>query len=551
MTQTLLIALIASAPAAGLSFAAAWAVEAMGAGLKLRLAAWTTALLLPVALVPAMLAIQSLGVRSPLAELREPPPAAAPASAPDNVAVASSPELLPVLAPGPVGPPLPPISLPMALLGLIAAGAVLRLGGLGLGLRRVARLAARSEAIVDPALAARLGRGVRQGDNSTPILAGVIRPVILLPRRLIAGLPAEQAALVCAHERAHLAAGDHLSHLMEETLVRLFWFNPLLAAVRERLAAAREEACDARALAGCDDISRRAYAQTLIAALRLAGPTEPVAALTGFRRRGAQRRLRAILKPASGGSWRAIAAASLAGVGLTAALGGVSLALAAEPQPGQPVAPPAPAAASAAPLAVPIPPAPPASPAPSAPDAHPGHHHQVIVMRQDGNKGGKDHAEVHTMVFDDGNAPFANFDPERMPGMSPEERERLKRDMKQAHEAMAKAMADAHQAMEKAHQQMADARALTEQDRARIHLEADEAVMQAHAAMAQNDGRVLMRCKLGPDGKATDCQQLGPGSNVMFWLRRGPGGPDGAMPPRPPMPPMPPMPPPPAPPPPR
>ena len=320
MSQILLVALAVSIPLGVLAFIAAWAVEVMGADVRLRLAAWTAALLLPALAGPAMLGIHILGVPSPFAALQ-----AAPADEPE-VALVQPPA---AYGPKPAPPPQRPL-VPLAL-GLIGAGAALRLGQLALGLRRVARLRAASEPITDPDMAARLGGGVRLADTSMPLLAGLVRPTILLPRCLLGGLTAEQAALICAHERAHLAAGDHVAHLMEETMVRLFWFNPLMAAARERLAAAREEACDARALAGCDAGRRREYARTLLTALKLAGHVEPVAAFTGFRRRGAERRLKAILRPTGGGSWRAVAAATLAGAGLLAALGGVSLALAAEP----------------------------------------------------------------------------------------------------------------------------------------------------------------------------------------------------------------------------
>ncbi len=521
MSQTLLIALAVSIPLALLAWLAASAVEAMGAGLALRLRVWTAAFILPMAVAPAMLAIQALNIRSPLAELRQPPAAV--------VLVAQMP------APSMAAVPLTPARWTAAptgetwvliLLGLVSVGAALRLGGLALALARVARMAARSEAIGDPALASRLGRGVRQADNSTPILAGLLRPTILLPRALVASLSADQAVLVCAHERAHLAAGDHFSHLLEETMVRVFWFNPFLAAVRERLAAAREESCDAHALAGCDDAHRRAYAQTLIAALRLAGPAEPVAALTGFRRRGAQRRVRAILRPTGQGSARALIAAIAAGIGLTAALGGLSLALAAE----QPPALPAPPSAAAIP-APPAPMAPAAPPEPAAP-LHPGRHHMTIILKDaDGAKPGKAGAAepnivTQTMVFDDAD-------------LTPEQRERVKQAMDQARAAMDEARAKTREAMAHAREQMAEAHARPAEARGRIHEQVERALKEAHVAMsqatvAQNDGRVLMRCKLKPDGKVDDCERAFPGRIMRFELTSPPG-----MPPLPPLPPAP------------
>ena len=530
MSQILLIALAAGVPLAALTLLAAWVVEAMGADVRLRLCAWTAALLLPAVPAPAMLAIHALNIPSPFAAL-EPRPE------PVVVLVARTADLAPASIPRPA-PKLPITALLLALAG---AGAAFRLSQLALGLRRISRLKAASDAIADPELATRLGRGVRLADTETPILAGLKRPTILLPRRLLDGLSSEQAALVCAHERAHLAAGDHLSHLMEETMVRVFWFNPFMAAARERLAAAREEACDARALHGCDTARRRAYAQTLIAALKLAGPAEPVAAFTGFRRRGAERRLKAILKPSGPGSLRAFAAAILAGVGLTAMVGGFSLAAAAEP--------PAPVASQ--PLPAPPPPAPPSAaeivtpPAPPPPEAAPPPGHPRVMMysletKRDpkrssaGRTAREESRTIRTMVFDDQDFQDGRLRPEVLAKLSPDERAKLEAAIKEAHEAMAKA----HDGMR--------LQWLTAEDQEKVHKQVEGAMKQAHQALeqahqsmqlAQNDGRVLMRCKLGADGKAQDCVKAFPGGVQRFELRRM--GPDGT--PLPPLPPLPPM----------
>jgi len=138
------------------------------------------------------------------------------------------------------------------------------------------------------------------------------------------------------------------------------------------------------------------------------------------------------------------------------------------------------------------------------------------------------------------NADPHGFDPDRIPNLTPEDRARIKKDMADAHAAMVRAMADSHQAMEEAHRQIAQAHAMTQEQRDKLHKDVEEAMKRAHVAMAQNDGRVLMRCKLGADGKATDCERLGPGTFMTFQLHHGPG--DGPMPPMPPAPPAPPPP---------
>ncbi len=67
MSATLLIALAAGIPLAGLCWVAAAVVERLGAGVRLRLAAWTAALALPIALVPVALTVEVMEIRSPLA----------------------------------------------------------------------------------------------------------------------------------------------------------------------------------------------------------------------------------------------------------------------------------------------------------------------------------------------------------------------------------------------------------------------------------------------------------------------------------------------------
>ena len=165
MSQLLLEALAASIPLAALAVFAALAVERMGASVKLRVCAWTLALLLPAAPVPAMLTIHALGVPSPFTALE-----AVVDHGPVVALVEPAAGLQPLAAPAPEpakapGPRLPIVAL---LLGLAGAGAAVRLGQLALGLRRVARLKAGSQAIADPELARRLGGGLRDRSRRAP-----------------------------------------------------------------------------------------------------------------------------------------------------------------------------------------------------------------------------------------------------------------------------------------------------------------------------------------------------------------------------------------------
>jgi hypothetical protein len=135
-------------------------------------------------------------------------------------------------------------------------------------------------------------------------------------------------------------------------------------------------------------------------------------------------------------------------------------------------------------------------------------------LREDGQT-------VHTMVFDDGDWLDGHLRPEVLAQIPPEDRARLEAAMKQAHDAM-----------EKSREWRKDVHPLTAEEQRKIHDQVDAAMKQAHDAMvqvrvAQNDGRVLMRCKVGADGKASDCVKAFPGEGPVrqFWLQRI--GPDG------------------------
>lgn len=186
------------------------------------------------------------------------------------------------------------------------------------------------------------------------LLTGLVRPRLILPKAL-AGAPDSPAAnAVIRHELAHLKRGDHRAVWLEEGLLALLAFNLVLPLIRGRRAAAREEACDALALTGADAPARRAYAQSLIEALR--ARTTPMLAVpaltfTGSPRSQAMRRLKSILTPPTrAGRGMRIAAVSLGAALLSLASAG-SMALAAQREATQ-VTNPQSFTADAAPTAV-------------------------------------------------------------------------------------------------------------------------------------------------------------------------------------------------------
>ena len=172
--------------------------------------------------------------------------------------------------------------------------------------------------------------------TAEPLLAGLRSVRLVLPQDLPATDTVRRAVIL--HELAHLKRGDHRVLWLEEAVLALLAANPLMPLLRARRAAAREEACDAVALAGAGTETRRAYAQSLIEALRTRAGSQTVGALpaltfTGAGRTTAMHRLKAVLSPAAPANRRARIGALMTGVVGLALVGAGSAALAAQREP--------------------------------------------------------------------------------------------------------------------------------------------------------------------------------------------------------------------------
>nr|WP_275298724.1 M56 family metallopeptidase [Achromobacter xylosoxidans] len=125
---------------------------------------------------------------------------------------------------------------------------------LGLGwLRGVLRA---SQPWADPAWQARVagmaGRlrlsravGLRVVRNlSTPVTAGWLKPVILVPASLVTGMPADLLAALLAHELAHVRRHDYLVNLLQHAAEVLLFFHPSIWWLSRRLRIERERIAD-------------------------------------------------------------------------------------------------------------------------------------------------------------------------------------------------------------------------------------------------------------------------------------------------------------------
>lgn len=107
---------------------------------------------------------------------------------------------------------------------------------------------------------------------NSPLVLGLLRPVILLPH---SGLSADERAMALAHEQAHLRRGDLWLGLLPTLTQALFFFFPLVRWVAREYHQAREEACDAAAMAATG-AGAADYARLL---LRFTAPPAPIPAL--------------------------------------------------------------------------------------------------------------------------------------------------------------------------------------------------------------------------------------------------------------------------------
>jgi beta-lactamase regulating signal transducer with metallopeptidase domain len=176
-----------------------------------------------------------------------------------------------------------------------AAGVLLVLGRLLLGMARVRAIVREAVPVTDPEWLSLLRRvahplGVyrrvtlRVGPaGAVPVTCGILAPVIILPEDA-EDWDDERRSLVLTHELAHVRRLDVLTHIVGQCAVALFWFHPLawLAAARMRLE--RERACDDLVLGSGARPSR--YAGDLLDLVQtLNGPTAPAAAALAMARR--------------------------------------------------------------------------------------------------------------------------------------------------------------------------------------------------------------------------------------------------------------------------
>jgi uncharacterized protein (TIGR03435 family) len=77
-----------------------------------------------------------------------------------------------------------------------------------------------------------------------PGVVGIIRPVLLLPEKIMDRLSAAQLSSILAHENCHVHRRDNLTAAIHMVVEALFWFHPAVWWIEQRLIEERERACD-------------------------------------------------------------------------------------------------------------------------------------------------------------------------------------------------------------------------------------------------------------------------------------------------------------------
>jgi beta-lactamase regulating signal transducer with metallopeptidase domain len=166
------------------------------------------------------------------------------------------------------------------IVGLWTCGVGLLAVRLAVGWGIIRRLKRQGEAPKDRAWNARLERlRVRLGVSApvrllcsttatVPMVIGWLRPVVLVPAGLLAGLTSQQLEAVLAHELAHIRRHDYLVNLLQNIVETFFFYHPAVWWVTRQIRTEREHCCDDLAAAICGSTLDYARALTALAELR-------------------------------------------------------------------------------------------------------------------------------------------------------------------------------------------------------------------------------------------------------------------------------------------
>jgi uncharacterized protein (TIGR03435 family) len=95
-----------------------------------------------------------------------------------------------------------------------------------------------------------------------PGVVGILRPVLLLPEKIVDRLSPAQLSSILAHENCHVQRRDNLTAAIHMVVEAIFWFHPAVWWIERRLVEERERACDEAVLQLGNEAE--VYAETIL-----------------------------------------------------------------------------------------------------------------------------------------------------------------------------------------------------------------------------------------------------------------------------------------------
>lgn len=150
-----------------------------------------------------------------------------------------------------------------------------------------------------------------------PVVIGHLRPVILMPVGLLAGMPAGQIESILLHELAHIRRHDYLINMLQSLVEGLLFYHPLVWWISGVIRAEREHCCDDVAVAVSGDAYRYVSALAALEETRWSASQAALAATGG----NLVKRIRRLLIPIEGPGSALTPLVSAAILIITAAVG--------------------------------------------------------------------------------------------------------------------------------------------------------------------------------------------------------------------------------------
>jgi len=129
----------------------------------------------------------------------------------------------------------------------------------------------------------------------SPFVAGLIKPVVLLPLSSFSHLSYDQLEAVLAHELAHIRRWDDVVNWIQTAFEIILFYHPALWWISQMIRDEREKCCDDLAVATCGNAL--VYAQALTQLESLPNTTSPLALALSRAGTGLLARIERLLQP--------------------------------------------------------------------------------------------------------------------------------------------------------------------------------------------------------------------------------------------------------------